>query len=81
MFLREGVGGALHAAKRFAQLKLGIRAPFDVISTRADLIRGARNIRPDPSQGATLITSWKQEQTTPLKMSDLQGLWLKRMKS
>lgn len=80
MFLREGIGGALHAAKRFAQLKLGIRAPFDVISTRADRIRGVRNIRPsDPTQGATLITSWKQKEDSPLKMSGLQQLWLERM--
>ena len=80
MFLREGLSGTLHAAKRFAQLKLGIRAPFDVISTRYDRVRGARNIRPArPEEGATLITSWSQEEQSPLAMHDLRALWLTRM--
>jgi hypothetical protein len=80
MFLREGLGGVLHAAKRFAQLKLGIRAPFDVISTRYDRVRGARNIRPQtPEEGATLITSWRQSQADSISMSELSELWLARM--
>ena len=80
MFLREGLGGVLHAAKRFAQLKLGIRAPFDVISTRYDRVRGARNIRPQtPEEGATLITSWRQSQADSISMSELSDLWLARM--
>lgn len=80
MFLREGLGGKLHAARRFAQLKLGIRAPFDVISTRADRVRGARNIRPvTPQDGATLITSWPQDESGPIPMSGLYELWLQQM--
>jgi hypothetical protein len=80
MFLREGLGGKLHAARRFAQLKLGIRAPFDVISTRAERVRGARNIRPTaPYEGASLITSWRQDDATPLPMTTLRDLWISRM--
>ena len=80
MFLREGLGGKLHAARRFAQLKLGIRAPFDVISTRAERVRGARNIRPKtPHEGASLITSWIQDDATPLPMTMLRDLWISRM--
>ena len=80
MFLREGIGGALHAAKRFAQLKLGIRAPFDVISTRYDRVRGARNIRPrTPDEGAILITSWQQDDERPISMHELSALWLTQM--
>ena len=94
MFLREGLSGKLHVAKRFLQLKLGIRAPFDVISTRHDQVRGARNIKPQsPNDGATLITSWQRD-IDPLKesstssmgpslesisMTDLKTLWLDRM--
>ena len=80
MFMKEGLGGKLHVAKRFIQLKLGIRAPFDVISTRHEQIRGARNINPISSQqGATFISSWSREETKVLKMSELKGLWLKRI--
>ena len=31
MFIKEGLLGKVHVAKRFLQMKLGIRAPFDVI--------------------------------------------------
>ena len=80
MFLREGLAGKLHAAKRFAQLKLGIRAPFDVISTQYDRVSGARNIRPaTPQEGATLITSWPQDKQDTLQMRSLSELWLRRM--
>ena len=78
--MREGVGGALHVAKRFAQLKLGIRAPFDVISTRYEAVRGVRNIRPaDPQDGATLITSWTHGFDGPVPMTDLKSLMLDRL--
>ena len=82
MYLREGFGGTLHAAKRFAQLKLGIRAPFDVISVDYHRVRGARNIRPStPQQGATLITSWQQAEHQPLSMIDLKDCLLSRLLS
>jgi predicted AlkP superfamily pyrophosphatase or phosphodiesterase len=80
MLLREGVGGGLHLAKRFLQMKLGIRAPFDVISTRYDRIRGVRNIAPRrPEEGATLISSWALESDAPLPMHALKELLLKRL--
>ena len=82
MYLREGFAGKLHVAKRFLQLKLGIRAPFDVIAPNPSLIKGARNIRPnDHSEYATLITSWSRDQgrEESIPMSDLKELWLERM--
>ena len=80
MFLREGISGKLHVIKRFLQMKLGIRAPFDVISTRHEQVRGARNINPSsPNLGATLITSWSRDSQDPLAMESLKSLWLNRM--
>ncbi|MEE2786092.1 MAG: alkaline phosphatase family protein [Myxococcota bacterium] len=80
MFMREGFAGKLHVAKRFLQLKLGIRAPFDVISTRHEQVRGARNIRPaHPSEGAVCITSWANDWPTTLSMVDLKSQLLARM--
>ena len=60
MFMRPGLGGVLHAAKRFAQLKLGIRAPFDVIAAEPSMVRGARAIAPSSlrDEGAVIMTSW-----------------------
>ena len=82
MFMRAGLGGKLHVAKRFLQLKTGIRAPFDVIENDPHLIRGARNIRPSSAdQNATLITSWRREQSTGevISMRHLKHLLIDRM--
>ena len=66
--------------KRFLQLKTGIRAPFDVISTDTSLIRGSRNIRPESdADGAVMLTSWRQDDTGVLPMSALKQLLLQRM--
>lgn len=79
LFLRAGVGGALHAAKRFAQMKTGIRAPFDVISTDGTRVRGSRSISPvDDAHNAVLITSWKRPGVS-VAMTDLKSLILNRM--
>jgi len=80
LFLKQGVGGKLHLAKRFAQLKLGIRAPFDVISTDYRLVSGARNIRPESDDdGAVLLTSWQQPTTSALPMQGLKDILLERI--
>ena len=42
----------MHLAKRFIQLKTGIHAPFDVVCTDYEDIRGARNI-------AQRVTRWR----------------------
>ncbi len=82
MFLKPGLGGTLHAAKRFAQLKLGIRAPFDVIQADPFAVRGARNIRPkSPQESALWISSWKRDSSQAVPMQDLKGLWLDRMQA
>ncbi len=79
LFLRPGALGGLHAARRFVQMKAGIRAPFDVISTDPALVKGTRNIRPNtPSDGAALITSWSRQQGA-VPMSSLKDLILQHM--
>jgi hypothetical protein len=79
LFLRAGVGGALHAAKRFAQLKTGIRAPFDVISTDANRVKGSRSIAPaDDAHNAILITSWRRD-ADPVEMTELKSIIVDRM--
>ena len=80
LFLRGGLSGGIHMARRFAQLKLGIRAPFDVIDAKPERLRGARNILPErPEDGAVLITSWPQEEQAPLPMRGLKELLLRRL--
>ena len=81
LFLRPGVAGKLHLAKRVGQLKTNVRAPFDVISGDASLVGGARNIDvSDHEHGAVLITSWQRDQaTTPVPMTALKSLLLERM--
>ena len=84
MFMRPGLSGALHAAKRFAQLKLGIRAPFDVIAGEPSMVRGARAIEPKSleEEGAVLITSWPQaEREGPVALEQLKGLLLAQLLS
>ena len=79
LFLRAGFGGALHAAKRFAQMKTGIRAPFDVISTDANRVRGSRSIAPvDDAHNAILITSWQRDAVS-VDMTELKSMILNRM--
>jgi len=80
LFMKKGFGGKMHLAKRFFQLKTGIRAPFDVVCTDYEDIRGARNIRPEsPQDGAVLITSWAQEDSGPIHMRDLKDVLLNRI--
>lgn len=81
MFMRPGLSGALHAVKRFAQLKLGIRAPFDVISGDPSMVRGARAIHPKSlkEEGALLITSWRAQAEGDVEMSEVKGLLLNRL--
>ena len=47
LFLSEGLGGKLHLAKRILQSKVGVRAPFDVISTDATRVQGSHGRIPD----------------------------------
>ena len=82
MFMKPGLSGGLHVAKRFAQLKLGIRAPFDVISPDPFAIRGARNIRPKtPQESAIWISSWQRKSEEAVPMQNLKNLWLEQMKA
>jgi hypothetical protein len=87
MFMRPGFGGVLHAAKRFAQLKLGIRAPFDVIAAEPSMVRGARAIVPSSlhDEGAVVLTSWPleggapKESTSSCALRDVKALALQAL--
>lgn len=86
MLLREGWRGRLHMIKRFLQMKVGIRAPFDVISTRYERIRGARALwsttqTKDSLPQAVCISSWKQSTQDDLQMVEIKDLILEYLKS
>jgi predicted AlkP superfamily pyrophosphatase or phosphodiesterase len=80
LFLKPGVAGKLHAAKRLAQLKLGLKVPFNIIDTDESRVRGARRIaRDDPARGAAAVSSWDLGQSGPVPMENLKELILARM--
>ena len=82
MLLREGWKGRLHMIKRFIQMKLSIRAPFDVISNQYDRIKGSRALASStydeqdqliyqPPQ-AVCISSWPQDDSEELLMTEMK---------
>jgi predicted AlkP superfamily pyrophosphatase or phosphodiesterase len=80
LFLKPGLAGKLHTAKRLAQLGLGLKVPFDIVDTNDANVRGARRIaRNDPQRGAAAISSWNLGRTGPVPMEDLKDLILARM--
>jgi predicted AlkP superfamily pyrophosphatase or phosphodiesterase len=80
LFLKPGLAGKLHTAKRLAQLKLGLKVPFDIVDTNDNNVRGARRIaRNDPQRGAAAISSWNLGRAEPVPMEDLKDLVLARM--
>jgi hypothetical protein len=85
MLLKEGWRGRVHMIKRFLQMKLGIRAPFDVISTRYERIRGSRALWSpssdlDTHPQAICISSWKQNTQDDLQMVQIKDLILEYLK-
>ncbi|HKU45172.1 MAG TPA: alkaline phosphatase family protein [Polyangiales bacterium] len=80
LFLKPGVAGKLHLAKRMAQLAMQLKVPFDIVDTDERNVRGARRIaRDDPQRGAAVISSWDLGQTGPVPMESLKDLALSRM--
>jgi predicted AlkP superfamily pyrophosphatase or phosphodiesterase len=80
LFLKPGLAGKLHMAKRLGQLALGLKVPFDVIDSDERNVRGARRIaRDDPQRGAAVISSWNLEQPAPIPMESLKDSILSRM--
>lgn len=80
LFLKPGVAGKLHLAKRLAQLAAGLKVPYNIIDTNDFNVRGARRIaRDDPQRGASAISSWDLGRTGPIPMEDLKDLVLQRM--
>jgi len=80
LFLKPGLAGKLHAAKRVAQLKAKLKVPFDIIDIDESRVRGARRIaRDDPQRGAAAISSWSLGGQGPIPMEELQSLILQRM--
>jgi predicted AlkP superfamily pyrophosphatase or phosphodiesterase len=61
LFVRPGIGGKLHLAKRLAQKTIGLRIPFDVINTDTSVVRGSHGRIPtDNTTRPVLLTSWKR---------------------
>ncbi len=80
LFLKPGLAGKLHMARRLAQLALGLKVPFDIIDPDEKNVAGARRIaRDDPQRGAAVVSSWDLQQSGPVRMEDLQKLILSRM--
>jgi hypothetical protein len=80
LFLKPGVTGKLHLARRFAQLKAGLKVPFDIVDIDERRVRGARRIaRDDPQRRAAVISSWQLPHTGPVPMENLKDLILARM--
>lgn len=80
LFLKPGAAGKLHLAKRFLQLRMGLKVPFDVVDIDDNNVRGARRVaRDDPQRGATVISSWDLGRQGPVPMQDLKQLILQRM--
>ena len=78
LFLARGLRGKLHLAKRLVQKKLGLRAPFDVISTDASLVRGSHGRIPTSNeQRPVLIPSWRVDVADVLPMQDVKSLLLR----
>lgn len=73
LFLRPGVSGRLHLLRRVAQMKLGWRAPFDVVAGDSSLVRGARAVRPGAGEGACLISSWRWGGEGEVEMASVMG--------
>ena len=80
LFLKPGAAGKLHLARRFLQLKMNLKVPFDIIDIDDRNVHGARRVaRDDPQRGATVISSWDLGGTGPVPMQALKELILQRM--
>jgi predicted AlkP superfamily pyrophosphatase or phosphodiesterase len=77
LFLAPGLRGKLHLAKRLLQKQLGLRAPFDVISTDASMVRGSHGRIPTSNENRPLlITSWRVDAPDVLPMQEVKSVLL-----
>ncbi|MFC1757655.1 alkaline phosphatase family protein [Planctomycetota bacterium] len=77
LFMKQGFSGKLHIAKRLAQKTLGQRAPFDVISTDANIVQGSHGRIPvDDATRPVLLTSWKHDSESVTPMQNVKALLL-----
>jgi predicted AlkP superfamily pyrophosphatase or phosphodiesterase len=80
LFLKPGPLGKLHLARRFLQLRMNLKVPFDIVDIDDRNVHGARRVaRDDPQRGATVISSWDLGGSDPVPMQDLKELILQRM--
>jgi len=80
LLLAPGLRGKLHLAKRLFQKTLGIRAPFDVISGDAAMVRGAHGRIPTSDQTRPLlVASWPLAVPGAMGMQELKSLLLARL--
>lgn len=77
LFMVPGTQGKFHMAKRLLQKTLGLRAPFDVISTDPTVVRGAHGRIPSSNETRPLLlTSWPIELPEIAPMHDLKSILL-----
>jgi predicted AlkP superfamily pyrophosphatase or phosphodiesterase len=77
LFLRAGLRGKMHLAKRLLQKTLGLRAPFDVISGDMATVRGSHGRIPASDEHRpVLIANCPIDQPKPVKMQDVKALLL-----
>ena len=75
LFMKPGLAGKLHVAKRFAQKLVGQRAPFDVISTEATAVRGSHGRIPTGDETRpVLLTSWKHDAEPVVPMERVKSI-------
>jgi len=80
LFLRPGLRGKMHLAKRLLQKTFGWRAPFDVISGDMPLVRGSHGRIPESDQQRpVLITSWPRPRRDLCDMREIKALLLERL--
>ena len=73
--MKPGLAGKLHVAKRFAQKLVGQRAPFDVISTDATVVRGSHGRIPTGDETRpVLLTSWKHDAEPVVPMERVKSI-------
>ncbi len=80
LFLRAGLGGKLHLAKRLLQKMLGLRAPFDVISGDMGLVGGSHGRIPTRDATRTvLMTNWDVANSKITRSDQVKDLLVQRL--
>jgi hypothetical protein len=72
-----GARGKLHMGKRLLQKTLGLRAPFDVISTDSTMVGGSHGRIPRSNETRPLLlTNWPIDAPEVVPMQDVKAVLL-----